>query len=83
MNTIALIINAIVCLLYPILVIALCFVEKETLLDDSVADRIGVLYEDLDLKKKGMIVLSHHIASITRRLIFAVVLVFATAYPVF
>ena len=82
-NSIALILNSIIVFLYPVLIIALCFVEKETLLDDNVMDRIGILYEDLDLENKGKVVFIHLIASVARRLIFGVTLVFGTGYPLF
>ena len=82
-NSVALIMNSAVVFLYPVLVIALCFVPKETLLKDNVTERIGVMYEDLDLEKKGKIVLLHPIAGLARRIIFGLVLVFMTEYPLF
>ena len=82
-NTVALILNSIVCVLYPILIVALFFVKTDTLLEDEIADRIGVLYEDLDLEKKGKLVFVHVLASVARRIIFGVVLVFMTDYPLF
>ena len=48
------------------------------LLDKRMRDEVGMLYEDLDLKRENSFVINYYTIFIFRRLLFGLLLVFAT-----
>ena len=82
LNLLAVVLNSIAVLGYPVLCIALCFVDVDTVQSTAVTSRIGVVYADLNVDRLGKLALIEPIAQSIRRLILGAVLVFMTGYPI-
>ena len=82
LNFLCMVINSIGMIGYTGLCIYLCFVPVETLENEEVKDRIGVIYDDLNIEGLGRRALIEPNSSNIRRIVLCVVLVWLVDHPV-